>query len=265
MSELKLERPIIFFDLETTGTNVTRDRIVEISVVKVHPDGRRETYTRLVNPEMPIPEGAAAVHGITDADVADKPVFSIIANNLLKYFDNCDIGGYNIIKFDIPLLTNEFGRAGLEFDMTGRRIIDAYSIFCKLFPRTLSDAYKLFCGKELEDAHSAEADTLATLDVVLGQISKHPEIGNTVEELHKLSSNINPDNIDSQGRFRWSGSDAIVNFGKHSGMPLSELSINEPGFLKWILRSDFPDDVKKIASDALAGVFPRKPTDGQPD
>lgn len=258
MPSLKLERPVIFFDLETTGTNVIRDRIVEISVVKVFPDGRREIHTRLVNPEMPIPEGASAVHGITDADVAGQPVFSIIAANLLRYFDNCDIGGYNIIRFDIPLLINEFNRAGMRFDMTGRRVVDAYNIFCKLFPRTLSDAYRLFCGKELEDAHSAEADTLATLDVVLGQIDKHPEIGSSVEELHKFSENTNPDHIDSQGRFRWSGEDVIVNFGKYSGMLLREVSVNEPGFLKWIIRSDFPDDVKKIANDALAGILPRK-------
>jgi DNA polymerase-3 subunit epsilon len=258
MSLLQLERPIIFFDLETTGTNVVRDRIVEISVVKVFPDGRRETNTRLINPEMPIPEGAAAIHGITDADVAEQPVFSVIAANLLRYFDGCDIGGYNIIKFDIPLLTNEFNRVGLEFSMAGRKVVDAYNIFCKLFPRTLGDAYRLFCGKELEDAHSAEADTLATLDVVLGQIAKHPEIGATVGELHKFSENSNPDNIDSQGRFRWSGTDVIVSFGKYSGRLLREVAMNEPGFLRWIIRSDFPDDVKKIATDALAGIFPRK-------
>lgn len=258
MSLLKLERPIVFFDLETTGTNIVRDRIVELSVVKVFPDGCRETHTRLINPEMPIPEGASAIHGITDADVAGQPVFSVVAANLLRYFDGCDIGGYNIIKFDIPLLINEFNRVGLQFDMTGRKVVDAYSIFCKLFPRTLGDAYRVFCGKELEDAHSAEADTLATLEVVLGQIGKHPEIGATVAELHKFSENNNPDNIDSQGRFRWSGADVIVGFGKYSGRLLSEIATNEPGFLKWIIRSDFPDDVKKIAADALSGVFPGK-------
>ncbi len=255
---LKLEKPVIFFDLETTGTNVSRDRIVEIAVVKVFPDGRRESNTRLINPEMHIPEGASQVHGITDADVSNQPVFSVVASNLLRYFDGCDIAGYNVIKFDIPLLSNEFARAGLTFDMTGRKVIDVFNIFCKLYPRNLSAAYKYFCGKELEDAHSAEADTLATLEVLYGQLAMHPEIGSTPDELHAFSENTGNGNIDSQGRFRWSGNDAMVSFGKHSGMTLAEVAVNEPGFLKWILRSDFPDDVKKIANDALMGIFPRK-------
>lgn len=262
---LKLEKPVIFFDLETTGTNISRDRIVEIAVIKVFPDGRRESNTRLINPEMHIPEGASQVHGITDADVANQPVFNVVAANLLRYFDGCDIAGYNIIKFDIPLLVNEFARAGLTFDLNGRKIIDVFNIFCKLYPRNLSAAYKYFCGKNLEDAHSAEADTIATLEVLAGQIAMHPEIGSTPEELHTFSENANPDNIDSQGRFRWSGDEVVVSFGKYSGMLLTDVAVNEPGFLKWIIRSDFPDDVKKISNDALMGIFPRKSADAAKD
>lgn len=259
MQELNIDRPVIFFDLETTGTNILRDRIVEISVIKIFPDGKRETYTRLVNPGMPIPEGASAIHGITDVNVANEPMFDEIAPKLSVYFAGCDIAGYNIIKFDIPLLTNEFIRAGIEFKLDGRKIIDAYNIFCKLYPRTLSAAYEFFCGKTLgEDAHSAEADTKATIDVLFGQLAKHPEIGNTAQALHQFSDNTDPESIDADGRFKWSGNEVVVNFSKHSGMKLRDLAVSEPGFLKWIIKSDFPDDVKKIAHDALSGIFPKK-------
>ncbi|MDD2479731.1 MAG: 3'-5' exonuclease [Victivallaceae bacterium] len=262
MPELNLERPIIFFDLETTGTNILRDRIVEISVIKIFPDGQRETHTRLVNPGIPISEGSIAIHGITDADVANEPQFNEIAPKLLLYFEGCDVAGYNVIKFDIPLLINEFMRVGIEFKLEGRKIIDAYNIFCKLYPRTLSAAYEFFCGKTLgADAHSAEADTKATIDVLFGQIAKHPEIGNTAQALHELSDNTDPDSIDADGRFKWSGSEVIVSFSKHSGTKLRDLAISEPGFLKWIIKSDFSDDVKKIAHDALSGIFPKKPSD----
>ncbi|MFA6658875.1 MAG: 3'-5' exonuclease [Victivallaceae bacterium] len=260
MAELDIKRPIIFFDLETTGTNIIRDRIVEISVVKIFPDGAKESYTRLVNPEMPIPQASSAIHGITDADVVGKPIFGEIAPRLLEYFEGCDIGGYNIIKFDIPLLINEFTRVGIEFKTDGRKIIDAYNIFCKLYPRSLSAAYTFFCGKTLgEDAHSAEADVLATIDVLFGEITKHPEIGNTAEALHQYSDNSDPDSIDANGRFKWSGDYVVVCFSKYSGMKLQDLAVSEPGFLKWIIKSDFPDDVKKIAQDALSGIFPKKP------
>lgn len=262
MQKLNIDRPAIFFDLETTGTNILRDRIVEISVIKIFPDGQRETHTRLVNPGIPISAGASAIHGITNADVANEPQFNEIAPKLLTYFEGCDIGGYNIIKFDIPLLTNEFMRAGIEFKLDGRKIIDAYNIFCKLYPRTLSAAYEFFCGKTLgEDAHSAEADTKATIDVLFGQIAKHPEIGTTAQALHEFSDNSDPSSIDADGRFKWSGNDAIVSFSKHSGMKLRDLAASEPGFLKWIIKSDFSDDVKKIAHDALSGIFPKKSAD----
>lgn len=258
MLELKLERPLVFFDLETTGVNVARDRIVEISVVKIMPDGSRNTRTRRVNPEMPIPPEAAAIHGISDADVVNEPTFKNISRNLYLYLEGCDLGGYNILKFDIPVLINEFKRAGLDFVMNERRCIDAFNIFCKLFPRTLVGAYKFFCGKELADAHSAEADTLATVDVFMQQLKKYPELPRDLDELHEYCDNRDPDALDSTGKFKWSGDRLMINFGKNSGTALKDIAIDNPGFLKWIIKADFPDDAKKIASDALKGKFPEK-------
>ena len=164
MNNLKLSRPLIVFDLETTGVSVTKDRIVEISVVKVFPDGIKQITTRRVNPQMPIPAGASEIHGIYDKDVENEPTFDLIADNLLKYFADSDLAGYNLIKFDIPLLIAEFKRCNLTFSTKDCHVIDAFNIFCKKFPRNLASAYDFFCGKTIENAHSAEADTLATLE-----------------------------------------------------------------------------------------------------
>ena len=258
LEELHLTRPIIFFDLEATGVNPQRDRIVEISVVKIFPDGHHECTTRKLNPTIPIPAAATQIHAISDADVARAPTFAQIAGNLLKYFEDCDLGGYNINGFDIPMLGEEFKRAGLEFSTSGRRVVDAYAIFTKLYPRTLSAAYKFFCGKDLEDAHSAEADTLATVEVLAGELARHPELPRELDALHEFSDNRDPDAIDSGRRFKFAGDVPVVNFGKHAGTPLKQIAAEEPGFLRWILRSDFPDEVKKIASDALSGIFPER-------
>ncbi|MCP3965562.1 MAG: 3'-5' exonuclease [Lentisphaerae bacterium] len=258
MEELVLEKPMIFFDLETTGTSVVKDRIVEMSVIKLMPGGEKIIKTLLVNPEMPIPSGASEVHGITDEKVADAPTFKVIADNLLKYFDGCDVAGYNIIKFDIPMMVNEFKRCGIDFPMEGRRVVDAFNIFCKIFPRTLTAAYKLFCGKDLEGAHGAEVDTLATIEVLMGQLKKHPELPRDADGLHEFSDMTDPNSIDKAGRFKWSGNDPIVTFGKNSGTTLRELATTNPGFFKWILNADFPEDTKEIAAKALRGEFPKR-------
>ncbi len=262
MAELNLQRPLVIFDLETTGIVTQRDRIVEISVLKLSPDGSRRTHTRRLNPEMPIPKAASDIHGITDDDVKDAPTFQEIAPNLYAFFDDCDLGGYNLLRFDIPVLTKEFERAGLTFSVVGRKVVDVFNIFCKLCPRTLEAAYKFFCNKELVGAHGAEADTLATFEVLLGQMAMFPEeVPDDIEVLHNLSDLSDPDAIDTSNRFKWSGDEAVVNFGKHSGTTLKKLATDEPGFLKWIIRSDFPDDVKRIAQDALYGKFPAKDLD----
>ncbi len=270
MIQLTEEKPVIFFDLETTGTNIQIDRIVEISLVKIFPDGKREIKTRRLNPEMHIPEESSAVHHIYDEDVAHEPTFRQISNSLLKYMDDCDLGGYNIGKFDIPVLIREFARAGLTFNMDGRRIVDAYTVFCRMEPRTLSGAYRFYCGKKMEDAHSAEADILATVEVYENQLKRYssmPEeeirdlvekFPETIDEMHQFCIQTQPGSIDQNGRFKWRNNEAVIAFGRHNGETLRNVAIHSPDFLRWILKGDFPDDVKKIASDALQGVFPQK-------
>ena len=254
--ELVLERPLVFFDIESTGTNPYRDRIVEIAVIKVMPDGSREDVVRRINPTIPIPEGASAVHGIYDADVADAPTFDVIAHNLFNYLDNCDLAGYNIVKFDVPMLQEEFKRCGLVLDMKERKLIDVFNIFCRLYPRTLSAAYEFFCGGNLEDAHSALADTDATVSVLFGQLAKHPELPREMAGLAEFSAARDADFVDSEGRLKFSGSEVVVNFGKNSGRRLRDLAVEDPGFLRWMLRSDFSDEVKNIIQKALIGEFP---------
>ena len=256
--ELVLERPLVFFDIESTGTNPYRDRIVEIAVIKVMPDGSRQETVRRVNPTIPIPEGASAVHGIYDADVADAPTFDVIAHNLFNYLENCDLAGYNIVKFDVPMLQEEFKRCGLELNMRDRKLIDVFNIFCRLYPRNLSAAYKFFCGGDLEDAHSALADTDATVAVLLGQLAKHPELPRAMAGLAEFSAARDADFVDSEGRLKFSGSEVVINFGKNSGRRLRDLVNEDPGFLRWMLRSDFSEDVKNVIKNALSGEFPTR-------
>lgn len=259
MSEaLQLTRPLAVFDIESTGVVPQRDRIVEIAVMKIMPDGSSRTTVRRLNPGMPIPPGATAIHGITDADVADCPTFADIAEKLASYLADCDLAGYNIQGFDVPLLECEFKRAGVEFEISSRKIVDIYNIFCKLYPRTLTAAYKFFCGKDLEGAHGAAADTAATFEVLLGQLAKHPELPRDASGLADFSEQVDPDAVDRSRRFKWSGNEVIVNFGKYSGRTLRDVAENEPGFLRWIIKSDFPDDVRSIAEKALVGSFPER-------
>lgn len=264
------QRPIVFFDLETTGTNITTDRIVELSVIKIHPDGEREERTRRLNPEMPIPAEATAIHHISDADVANEPTFRQIAKNFFIFLEGCDLGGYNIVKFDLPVLIREFQRAGLQFSTEGRRVVDAYTIFCRMEPRNLTAAYKFFCGKKLEGAHGAFADTQATVEVFAAQLERYgsPDYTDLPEGIGKFPANMDelnefcvsqrPDWIDANGRFKWRGDEAVVSFGRYNGTPLKKIAEQYPDFLRWLLKADFPEDVKKIAADAMIGVFPEK-------
>ena len=270
MNSIIQERPIVFFDLETTGVNIMTDRIIEISVVKIHPNGEREVKTRLINPEMPIPEESSAIHGITDEDVKDAPTFRAISKNFFLFLEDCDLAGYNIIKFDIPMLAKEFSKVGLNFNTSGRKIIDVYSIFCRMEPRNLSSAYRFFCGKKMVDAHSAEADTLATVEIFEAQLAKYrsadpetfPEevesFPEDLEGLHSFCCQFSADHIDPEGRFKWRNGEAVVGFGKNTGLSLKKVAMESPDFLKWILRSDFSQEVKNIAADALRGIFPSK-------
>ncbi len=255
---MNLEKPLVFFDLETTGTNTQKDRIVEMSVIKISVDGSEEVKTRLINPEMPIPKEASDIHHITDDKVADAPKFAAVAKNLKEYLTGCDLGGYNIVGFDIPLLKKEFERAGIEFSTEGVKIIDAFKIFCEKFPRTLTGAYRYYCGKELgEDAHGAEADTKATLEVFKSQLKQYEEYQD-LNIVHELSTKKNEKWIDETGKFQWSGSTPIMGFGKHRGTDLETIASKEPGFLRWIIKNDFPKDAKLIAMNALDGKLPVK-------
>lgn len=241
--QLNLTRPIIFFDLETTGTSVTSDRIVEISLIKVFPDGYTEEKTRRINPERHIPEESTAIHHITDEDVKDAPTFRQIARSLHDLFDDSDIAGFNSNKFDVPLLIEEFGRAGLSFDVSGRNFVDVQGIFHKMEQRTLVAAYRFYCGKELSDAHSASADTRATYEVLLSQLDRYPELKNDVAALAQFSSGGR--NVDLAGRMIYDdNNEPIFNFGKNKGRKVKDIVRHEPGFIQWIMQGDFPKETK---------------------
>lgn len=241
--ELNLTKPIIFFDLETTGTNVTSDRIVEISIIKVKPGGAEEETTLRINPEMPIPAEASAIHHITDSDVADKPTFRLVAQRLANYMVGCDIAGFNSNRFDIPMLDQEFQRVGVKFDFSKARFIDVQTIFHKKEQRTLSAAYRFYCNLELEDAHSANADTRATYEVLKAQLDRYPDLPNDVEELSKFSSQHR--NVDLLGRLVYNEKgQEVVNFGKHKGRLAEDVFRTDPGYYGWIMQGDFPQNTK---------------------
>ncbi len=246
--KLKLKNPIIFFDLETTGIDVGHDRIVEISMVKLLPNGDREVKTRRVNPEMHIPEEATAVHGITDDDVKDCPTFRQIAKSLASYIEGCDFAGYNSNKFDVPMLVEEFLRVGVDVDLRGRKFIDVQNIFYKMEQRTLVAAYKFYCGKSLDDAHSAEADTLATCEVLEGQLDRYPELQNDVEWLAKFSEQ--KPTADFAGRIAYNDKgEEVFSFGQHKGKSVEEVFRKEHTYYDWIMKSDFPAYTKKVCTE----------------
>lgn len=241
--KLKLTRPVIFFDLETTGTNITQDRIVEISLIKVYPDGTDEEHSTRINPGMPIPAEATEVHHITDADVAEKPKFSEIAKSLARFFDGCDLAGFNSNRFDVPMLIEEFRRAGIAFDISRTKFIDVQTIFHKREPRTLVAAYKFYCGKNLDDAHSAAADTRATYEVLKAQLDHYGDLPSDVDGLAEYSSHNR--NVDFMGRLVWNeDKKEVINFGKYKGRIAEDVLKTDPGYYGWIMQGDFPQNTK---------------------
>ncbi len=243
--KLNLKNPIVFFDLETTGVNITSDRIVEISYLKVFPNGNEVSRTMRINPEMHIPEQASEVHGIYDDDVKDCPTFKQVAKDVAHDFEGADIAGFNSNRFDVPLLAEEFLRAGVDLDMTRRKFIDVQVIFHKMEQRTLSAAVKFYCGKELEGAHSADADTRATYEVLQAQLDRYDELQNDIAWLSEFSSHTR--NVDFAGRIVYDDKGVeVFNFGKYKGIPVVEVLRRDPGYYSWIMQGDFSLNTKQV-------------------
>ena len=244
--ELNLKKPIIFFDLETTGVNISHDRIIELSYIKVYPNGTEEEKSMRINPEMSIPAESTAIHHITDEDVADKPTFKQIAKELAKVFEGCDIAGYNSNRFDIPLLMEEFLRAGINIELSRQKFVDVQTIFHKMEQRTLSAAYKSYCNGDLENAHSANADTRATYEVLKAQLDRYPNLKNDVEFLSNFSS-FNK-NVDLMGRIVYNEQGVeVFNFGKYKGVSVKEVfERRDPSYYAWMMNGDFALDTKRV-------------------
>jgi DNA polymerase-3 subunit epsilon len=250
LKNIILERPLAVIDLETTGTDPKIDRIVEVSVLKLVPGGEPDHRTRRVNPGVPIPPEATAVHGISDDDVADMPTFRAIAPGLARYLDGCDLCGFNILKYDLRLLAAEYNRAGVPFPVAGRKVIDACHIFHQRERRDLSAAYKFYCGKEHEGAHGAAADVLATLAILDAQVSRYDDLPRTVDGLHEHCTD--PKALDLSGMFgRCEEGTVVFIKGKYKGRSLEDIARTKPDYLQWMLRDDYFDDTKSIASEAL--------------
>ncbi|HLV52380.1 MAG TPA: 3'-5' exonuclease [Cryomorphaceae bacterium] len=273
--QLNLKRPLAFFDLETTGVNVASDRIVEIAILKVYPDDRMERRPDpgqgkerfLINPEMPIPPEATLVHGISDRDVVDAPTFAEVAPKLFKFLFDADLAGFNSNKFDVPILAEEFLRAGIDFSIENRNLIDVQNLYHLMEQRTLKAGYKFYCGKDLVDAHQAMADVDATYEIFLAQLERYKDaeiedrdgnayvpIQNDMEHLHKVSQRHR--NVDFLGRFIYDENDEIVfNFGKHKGKRVEDVLQWEPGYYGWMMNGDFPLYTKKVLKKIKEGVF----------
>ena len=256
MKNLKLERPIAFIDVETTGLSPYSDRIVELSILKIHPDGTEEYKSHRINPGIPIPAEATAVHGITDAEVAGEPMFQQYAKSIRDFLDGCDIAGFNVIKFDLPCLEAEFARAGIEFSRRGRQLVDSKVIYHQRDPRDLQAAYQKYCGKDMVSAHSAEEDAKASAEILDGQLEMYKDLPRDVPELCALCYESDESFIDSEGKFVWVGDEAVLNFGKYEGRLLREIAAEYPDYLEWIIRKDFSVEVKEIAMKASEGQFP---------
>ena len=256
--KLNLKRPLAVFDLETTGLNTTTDRIIEISILKISPNGTEEQRTWRINPEMPIPADSMRFHGITDADVADKPTFKETASDIAKFLTSCDLAGYNALKFDIPLLVEEFLRAGVDFDVKNRRFVDIQNIFMKMEPRTLKGAYRFFCQRELDDAHTAAADTMATYEVLQAMLDRYEDqtyedvqgnrskpVVNDIDALHSFSTH--HQNADLSGQIVYDAQNReVFNFGKHKGKIVEEVFAVEPSYYDWMMKGQFPLYTKKL-------------------
>jgi DNA polymerase-3 subunit epsilon len=253
---LQLTRPLVFIDLETTGTQLSQDRIVEIAIIRLNPDGTRQVKRKLINPQMPIPRSSTEIHGITDEMVKDAPTFKQVGNEIKQFIGQSDLAGYNSNRFDIPLLMEEFLRAGMEFDMQHIRLVDVQKVFHMMEQRTLSAAYKFYCDKILEDAHSAEADVAATLEILEAQVIRYPQLGQTVESLLK---HIGEDRfVDFARRMVFENGVEVFNFGKHKGRAVTDVLKMEPQYYDWMMKGDFPLHTKQKLTEILNRTLLKK-------
>lgn len=267
--KLNLRNPLCFFDLETTGINITHDRILEIAVIKLMPNGEVMKKTNILNPGIPIPPESSAIHGVYEEDVKDKPTFKDVAKEYAKFMEGADLSGFNILKFDVPMLVEEFLRAGIEFDYSRKKIIDAQKIFHLMEKRTLGAAYKFYVNKDLQDSHSAEADTQATMDVLVAQVQRYEgqqvtdalgkpmgEIKNDMEVLAKLTSS---ELVDLAGRMILNNKgEELINFGKHKGKKVTDVLKAEPSYYDWVMNGDFPMDTKRKLTEIKLRDFNKK-------
>jgi len=246
--KLNLKNPLVFFDLETTGINVTKDRIIEIALIKVHTNGKEEEKLWRINPEMPIPKEASEIHKIYDEDVKDAPTFKEVAKTIAQFIEGCDLAGFNSNRFDIPLLAEEFLRANVDIDMRNRKFVDVQTIFHKMEQRTLVAAYKFYCQKSLENAHSAMADTKATYEILKAQLDKYEDLQNDIDYLNKISAYHK--NADFSGQIIFNkNNEEIINFGKYKGQTVENVLQKDPGYYAWIMNADFPLYTKKILTE----------------
>jgi DNA polymerase III subunit epsilon len=253
---LQLTHPLAIIDLETTGINLGTDRIVEIAIVKIMPDEKKIVKRKLINPEMPIPPASTAIHGITDEMVKEAPTFKQVANELKQFLDNCDLAGYNSNRFDIPMLAEEFLRIGMEFESKTRKLLDVQKIFHMMEQRTLTAAYRFYCGKELEGAHGAEADASATWEVLVAQVGKYPQLGSNLETILKCIGEEQV--VDFARRFIMENGIEIFNFGKHKGRAVAEILKAEPQYYDWMMKGDFPLHTKQKLTEIFNRTMLKK-------
>ena len=254
--KLQLTRPIAFIDLETTGINISNDKIVEIAIVKILVDGTKQVKRKLINPQMPIPKASSDIHGITDVMVQDAPIFKAVANEIKQFLDPCDLGGYNSNRFDLPLLIEEFFRAGIDFSIEGKKLLDVQKVFHLMEQRTLGAAYKFYCNKVLEGAHGAEADATATWEVLEAQVERYPNIGNTLESIVKFTGE--DDIVDFARRFIRIDGIEVFNFGKHKGKAVTQVLKEEPQYYDWMMKGDFAVNTKQKFTEILNRTLLKK-------
>jgi DNA polymerase-3 subunit epsilon len=252
------ERPLVFFDLETTGTDRFTDRIVEVSAMRLEPGGGYSILEERVNPGIRIPRESTAIHGISDADVKDSPRFAEVIPSLEIFLSGADLAGYNIRTFDVPVLQKEYERAGNELRLEGRRIIDAQVIFFRKEPRDLSSALRFFAGREHKNAHSSLADVIAAAEVLAGELRRYTDLPRDIKKLAEFSSPVEGRFVDPDKRFLWRDGEAVFAFGEHRGITLRDIAKSSPGYLEWMANRDFPAETKRIVREALRGVFPEK-------